>query len=259
MQRIKNKLVVAGNWKMNKSWEEARDFILDLKTQPRWRCTVIVNAPYLYLLPLAGLREEMPIHLGAQNCAAWENGAYTGEVSAAMLKSSGTDFVIIGHSERRAYFGETNDILLEKTKLALKHGLQVIFCCGETGEERTNGATESVVLDQLSSTVFRLSPEELSRIMIAYEPVWAIGTGLTASKEQAQEVHAFIRKELSGTFGAETAAQTPILYGGSCNPKNAGELFSMPDIDGGLIGGASLQVSDFQALIAIADQCIESN
>jgi triosephosphate isomerase len=259
MQRVKHKLVVAGNWKMNKSWEDARDFMLQMKSQPRWRCTVIVNAPYLYLLPMAGLREGMPIHLGAQNCAAYENGAYTGEVSASMLKSSGTDYVIIGHSERRSYFGETNEILLEKTKLALKHGLEVIFCCGETGEERKRDATESVVLNQLSSTVFQLSQEELSRVMIAYEPVWAIGTGLTASKEQAQEVHAFIRKELANAFNAGLADQTPILYGGSCNPKNAGELFSMPDIDGGLIGGASLQVSDFQALIAIADQCMQSN
>ncbi len=255
--RIKNKLIVAANWKMNKSLDEAIAYGDWLSKQTfNVSIEVILHVPYLYLPSLRSILNNSPIQIGAQNCSNFEKGAYTGEISAAMLASSGTKYVLVGHSERRLYFNETNEIILQKIRQALKYGLHVIFCCGESMEQRTSGATESIILTQLNETLGTLSDTEANSISIAYEPIWAIGTGLTATSHQAQEVHSFIRNWLDGFFGSAIAQKTAILYGGSCNPSNANELFNVPDIDGGLIGGASLLENDFYQLIKIAEGCI---
>ena len=187
--------------------------------------------------------------LGAENCADKEKGAYTGEVSASMVRSTGADYVILGHSERRAYYNETPEILKEKVNLALQNNLKVIFCIGEVLEEREAGKQNKVVGAQLEGSLFDLTKEQFSNIVLAYEPVWAIGTGKTATAEQAEEMHAFIRKTIENKFGAEAAENVSILYGGSCKPSNAREIFSKPDVDGGLIGGAALKAADFEAII----------
>ena len=189
------------------------------------------------------------IGVGAENCADKASGAYTGEVSAEMVASTGAKYVILGHSERRAYYGETVAILEEKVKLALANGLTPIFCIGEVLEEREAGKHFEVVDAQIKESLFDLSAEDFGKIVLAYEPVWAIGTGKTASPEQAQEIHAFIRSIVANKYGKEIADNTSILYGGSCKPSNAKELFSNPDVDGGLIGGAALKVSDFKGII----------
>ena len=189
------------------------------------------------------------IGVGAENCADKESGAYTGEVSAAMVASTGAQYVILGHSERRAYYHETPEILKEKVRLALANGLTPIFCIGEVKEERLENRQNEVVRAQIEGSLFDLTAEEFSKIVLAYEPVWAIGTGLTATPEQAQEMHAFIRSVLAGKWGKEVADNTSILYGGSCKPSNAKELFANPDVDGGLIGGASLKAADFKGII----------
>ena len=208
----------------------------------------IICAPYVHLNSLAKLGGDT-VSIGAQNCHQKESGAYTGEISAKMIKSLGCEYVIVGHSERRQYFAESDELLAEKTVIALQNGLVPIFCIGETLDERNNGSYFEVLKSQLENGVFGLSGEDFSKIVIAYEPVWAIGTGLTASSDQAQEVHAFIRKEISAKYDASIAEATTILYGGSCNPKNAAELFAQPDIDGGLIGGASLKSRDFTDIV----------
>ena len=208
----------------------------------------IICAPSIHLHSLAKLGGTA-VSIGAQNCHQKESGAYTGEISAKMVKSVGCEYVIIGHSERRQYFAESDELLAEKTVIALQNGLTPLFCIGETLDERNNGSYFDVLKSQLVNGVFGLSSADFSKVVIAYEPVWAIGTGLTASSEQAQEVHAFIRKEIAAQYDAAVAEETSILYGGSCNPKNAAELFAQADIDGGLIGGASLKSRDFLDII----------
>src|SRR5690606_11432933 len=213
---------------------------------------VIVCSPFIHLYHLAQQSTGVSnVFVGAQNISQKESGAYTGEISASQVKSTGASYVILGHSERRAYFGEDEKMLEIKLDQALKNGLKPIFCIGETQDERESGNFWEVLAKQLKETVFLLSEQEFSNVVLAYEPVWAIGTGLTATPEQAQEVHAFIREEIAKNFDEETANKTSILYGGSCNPKNAAELFAQPDIDGGLIGGASLKSRDFLDIINV--------
>ena len=192
--------------------------------------------------------EPEVVALGAEDCSAHEKGAYTGEVSAAMVKSTGATYVIIGHSERRQYFGEDNELLLAKVRLALANGLRPIFCVGEVLEDRENGSFNDVVQGQVEA-LFSLTPEEFGKLVIAYEPVWAIGTGKTATADQAQDMHAHIRSVIAGKYGKEVADDTSILYGGSCKPENAREIFSKPDVDGGLIGGAALKADSFMGII----------
>jgi triosephosphate isomerase len=191
------------------------------------------------------------VAVGAQNAHQAESGAYTGEISAKMIKSVGAEYVILGHSERRQYFGESNELLAAKTDTALKNDLKPIFCIGETLQEREAEEHFSIIKSQLVEGVFHLDETDFAKLVIAYEPVWAIGTGVTASSDQAQEIHAFIRIEIAAKYGQEIAANTTILYGGSCNPKNAPELFAQPDIDGGLIGGASLKSRDFIDIVKV--------
>lgn len=244
------KKIVAGNWKMNKNYTDGLSLFSEVvnmvKDEVRGNQQVIVCAPFIHLHGLAALATgHQQVSVGAQNAHQEESGAYTGEISAAMLSSVGVEYVILGHSERRQYFGEDNALLAKKTDTALKNNLKPIFCIGETLTERENGTYFEVVKSQLAEGTFHLSAEDFAKLVIAYEPVWAIGTGVTASSAQAQEIHAFIRKEIASKFGEEIAENTSILYGGSCNPKNADELFSQADIDGGLIGGASLKSRDF--------------
>ena len=212
-------------------------------------CGVVICTPFIHLASIAQFLDQDIIGLGAENCADKEKGAYTGEVSAAMVKSTGAQYVILGHSERREYYAETPEILKEKVLLALSNGLKVIFCIGESLEEREANKQNEVVKAELEGSVFNLTAEQFSNIIIAYEPIWAIGTGKTATAEQAEEIHAYIRQVIAEKFGAEVADATSILYGGSCKPSNAAELFAKPDIDGGLIGGASLKADDFKGII----------
>ena len=212
-------------------------------------CDVVICTPFIHLATVAGVVEGSVIGLGAENCADKEKGAYTGEVSAVQVKSTGAQYVILGHSERRAYYGETAEILKEKVNLALANGLKVIFCIGEVLEEREAGKQNEVVGAQLAGSLYELTAEQMGNVILAYEPVWAIGTGKTATSEQAQDMHAFIRGEIKKQFGAEVAENTSILYGGSCKPSNAKDIFSKPDVDGGLIGGAALKCEDFKGII----------
>lgn len=212
-------------------------------------CDVIIGTPFTHLASVAAAIDTNKIGVAAENCADKEKGAYTGEVSAAMVASTGAKYVILGHSERRAYYHETPEILKTKVELALANGLTPIFCIGEVLEEREAGKHFEVVDAQIKGSLFDLSAEDFAKIVLAYEPVWAIGTGKTASPEQAQEIHAFIRSIVANKYGKEIADNTSILYGGSCKPSNAKELFSNPDVDGGLIGGAALKVSDFKGII----------
>jgi triosephosphate isomerase len=247
------KNIVAGNWKMNKTLMEGIELAQELNAiladkQPN--CDVVIGTPFIHLSEVAKVVNKEVIGVSAQNCADKESGAYTGETSAAMVKSTGADYVILGHSERRAYYGETDELLAEKVNLALENGLTPIFCIGEVLEERESETHFEVVKSQIENGLFHLSNADFSKVVLAYEPVWAIGTGKTASPEQAQEMHAFIRKTLVEKYGDEVADNTSILYGGSCKPSNAKELFSNPDVDGGLIGGASLKAEDFYGIIS---------
>ncbi len=241
--------IVAGNWKMNKSFEEAEDLLFEIaelaENDPVTKATVVVCPSFPYLELAGDILEEFNIGIGAQNCYPEDSGAFTGEVSAAMLSSFNTNFCIVGHSERRSYFHEDHAFLARKVKALLKHDLIPIFCCGEVLQERESGKHFEVVEKQLQESIFDLSADDFSSIVIAYEPVWAIGTGLTASPEQAQEMHAFIRACIARKYDETLADDTTILYGGSCNASNAAELFRQPDVDGGLIGGASLKAADF--------------
>jgi triosephosphate isomerase len=244
------KKIVAGNWKMNKDYNEGLSLFSEVinmvNDEVIGNQKVVVCAPFIHLNSLVGLKKGYDkVSVGAQNAHQEESGAYTGEISALMLKSINVEYVILGHSERRQYFGENNALLAKKTDITLKNGLTPIFCIGETLAERESGKYFEIVKSQLAEGTFHLSSEEFSKLVIAYEPVWAIGTGVTASSAQAQEIHAFIRKEIAAKYGQIVADETTILYGGSCNPKNADELFSQADIDGGLIGGASLKSRDF--------------
>jgi triosephosphate isomerase len=246
------KNIVAGNWKMNKTLQEGMALAAELNEALKDAspaCDVVIGTPFIHLATVAATIDTQKIAVAAQNCADKESGAYTGEISAAMVKSTGATYVILGHSERRAYYGETAATLKTKVELALKNGLTPIFCIGEVLAERESEIHFDVVKSQIVDSLFDLSTEDFAKIVLAYEPVWAIGTGKTASAEQAQEMHAFIRSILVDKYGQEIAANCSILYGGSCNAGNAKELFSNPDVDGGLIGGASLKVVDFKAII----------
>ncbi len=249
------KNIVAGNWKMNTTVEEGVELaseVNDLLKGKKANCEVVVCVPFTHLVPVHGVIDEGVMGLGAENCSEHDKGAYTGEVSASMVKSTGASHVILGHSERRQYFGENNAQLLAKTKQALANGLTPIFCVGEVLEERENGSYNDVVKGQVEA-LFELSPEDFSKIIIAYEPVWAIGTGKTATADQAQDMHAHIRKVIEDKYGKEIADNTSILYGGSCKPSNAKELFAKPDVDGGLIGGAALKADSFMGIIEAFD------
>ncbi|MFH1121367.1 MAG: triose-phosphate isomerase [Bacteroidota bacterium] len=243
------KKIVAGNWKMNKTFNEAEDLLFNiadlLKESRPAEVEVLVCPPAIYLELAADIAMENGFGCGAQNLSEHESGAYTGEISASMIASTGAKYVIIGHSERRTYFGETDNLLALKISQALKNELIPIYCCGEVLAEREAGKHFEIVGSQISQALFHLNANDFSKVVIAYEPVWAIGTGRTASPDQAQEMHAYIREVLTGKFGKAAAGETAILYGGSCNASNARELFANPDVDGGLIGGASLKADDF--------------
>ena len=245
------KKIVAGNWKMNTSIAEGVELakgIVAHVNEISKGVSLIVAPPFTHLTSVAAVLKGSPVALSAQNCADQPKGAYTGEVAAAMLKDAGCAYTILGHSERREYYGETSEKLVRKMALAFENGLKVIFCVGEKLEERNEGCHFDVVASQISEVLFGLTAEQMANVVIAYEPVWAIGTGVTAPSAQAQEIHAFIRKTLAAHFGEQVAEKTTILYGGSCKPSNAKELFACPDIDGGLIGGASLKADDFIAI-----------
>ena len=247
------KKIVAGNWKMNLKLEEGIDLAKSindkLSANKPSDVDVIICTPFTHIYPVTELIDKAMIKTGAQNCSDKESGAYTGEISASMIKSAGADYVIIGHSERRSYFKESDEVLAKKVVTALGNGLKVIFCIGESLEQRNSSKHFDVVREQLEKGIFGLSEDDFSGIIIAYEPVWAIGTGVTASSDQAQEMHYYIRKLIAGEYNNELAEDKCLLYGGSCNAGNAAELFSMNDVDGGLIGGASLKPDDFVSII----------
>lgn len=248
---MKRQLIVAGNWKMNKTYEEGRDLAKEVinKLQPS-DVIVIMGTPYIHLKSVSNIIKDISnVKLAAQNCHQEEKGAYTGEISVDMLQSVGVEYVILGHSERREYFEESDELLAKKVNLVLAKGLKPIFCCGEKLETREAGDHIQWVANQLKSSLFHLSPEQFQQVVIAYEPIWAIGTGKTASPEQAQEIHKEIRSLISQQYGETIADTTTILYGGSCKPSNAKELFGQADVDGGLIGGASLKANDFIAIV----------
>ncbi|MBS1619829.1 MAG: triose-phosphate isomerase, partial [Bacteroidetes bacterium] len=242
---------IAGNWKMNLKYEEAKALAAAIREgEGTYRHEVILCPSFPYLTALVELLKGSKVALGAQNCADRENGAFTGEVSAPMLASIGVPYVIIGHSERRIYYHESHAMLKDKIDIALAHGLKPIFCCGETKEIRLDEQQENYVERQLEDSLFHLSEDDIQRVIIAYEPVWAIGTGLTATPQQAQDIHHFIRTHIAARYGLDIAERIIIQYGGSMKPDNAAELLSQPDVDGGLIGGASLKADDFKAIIA---------
>ncbi|MBE6290219.1 MAG: triose-phosphate isomerase [Bacteroidaceae bacterium] len=251
-KKVMRKKIVAGNWKMNMNLQEGVALAKELNevlTAEKPNCDVVICTPFIHLATVAQFLNQDVIGLGAENCADKVKGAYTGEVSAEMVKSTGAQYVILGHSERREYYKETPEILKEKVQLALANGLKVIFCIGESLEEREANKQNEVVKAELEGSVFNLSAEDFAKIIIAYEPIWAIGTGKTATAEQAEEIHAYIRSCVADKYGAKVADETSILYGGSCKASNAPELFAKPDIDGGLIGGASLKCADFKGII----------
>ncbi len=248
------KMTVAGNWKMNLDYTSGVSLFSEIVNMVNDEILgdqrVIVCAPFIHLAAISHLaKSNKYVSTGAQNCHQAESGAFTGEISPGMIKSVGAEYVIIGHSERRQYFKETNAVLAEKVDSALRNGLQPIFCVGETLEQRNSNAHFEVIKSQLTEGLFHLDVAALKNVVLAYEPVWAIGTGLTASPEEAQEIHEFIRKEVETKYDGQLAQEISILYGGSCNPKNAAELFAKADIDGGLIGGASLKSRDFVDII----------
>lgn len=244
------KKIVAGNWKMNKTLEEANSLASEVKgmveDEVKGNAIIILCTPSLFLLPIKNIiGNNTRISVGAQNCSEYESGAYTGEISVSMLKSCGVPYVILGHSERRQYFGEDGAMLAKKVDVSLKHNLTPIFCCGEPLEVRENNSHEALVKKQVEESLFHLDASGVQKVVIAYEPVWAIGTGKTASAQQAQDMHAVIRKHLAAKFSQSVADSISILYGGSVNAKNARELFACPDVDGGLVGGASLKSREF--------------
>ena len=246
------KKVVAGNWKMNTTLQEGvrlAEEVNNALKETETKCDVVICVPFTHLASVNAVIDQSKLGLGAENCADHVKGAYTGEVSAPMVASTGARYVILGHSERRQYYGETSATLKEKVKLALAEGLTPIFCIGEVLEERENGTYNAVVKSQIEEALFDMTADDFKKIILAYEPVWAIGTGKTATDEQAQEMHAFIRSTIAAKYGADVAEEISILYGGSCKPTNAKGLFSQPDIDGGLIGGASLEAEPFMGIV----------
>tara|TARA_B100000035_G_scaffold4281_1_gene3871 strand:- start:3622 stop:4374 length:753 start_codon:yes stop_codon:yes gene_type:complete len=245
------KKIVAGNWKMNLDKLSSKNLVLEILEKIENKDTnIIISPPFIYLEDTVKvcLRRDN-LFIAAQNCSSYDNGAYTGEVSAKMLSTIGVDYVILGHSERRQYFNESNEVLNDKLTQAISNNLKIIFCCGEDLEQRENNEYFDVIKDQLNSTIFLLSKENFRNIVIAYEPIWAIGTGKTASSDQAQEMHFYIRSLIKDKYGDKVSNETTILYGGSCKPSNSLEIFSQNDIDGGLIGGASLNSTDFVSII----------
>ena len=245
------KNIVAGNWKMNTTLEEGVGLAKDVNEALKHaevECDVVICVPFTHLASVNAVIDTK-LGLGAENCADHKSGAYTGEVSASMVASTGATYVILGHSERRQYYGETAETLKEKVALALDNNLTPIFCIGEVLEQRENGSYLDVVKSQIEDALFGLSAAEFSKLILAYEPVWAIGTGKTATDDQAQEMHAHIRSVIAGKYGKEIADNTSILYGGSCKPSNARALFAKPDVDGGLIGGASLDAESFMGIV----------
>ena len=249
------KKIVAGNWKMNTTLEEGVGLAKDVNEALKHaevECDVVICVPFTHLASVNAVIDTK-LGLGAENCADHKSGAYTGEVSASMVASTGATYVILGHSERRQYYGETAETLKEKVALALDNNLTPIFCIGEVLEQRENGSYLDVVKSQIEDALFGLSAAEFSKLILAYEPVWAIGTGKTATDDQAQEMHAHIRSVIAGKYGKEVADNTSILYGGSCKPSNAREIFAKPDVDGGLIGGAALKCADFMGIVAAFD------
>ena len=246
------KNIVAGNWKLNTTLPEGLALAGELNEALKGKainCDVVIGTPFTHLASIAAAIDTSIIGVAAQNCADKEKGAYTGEVSAAMIASTGAKYVIIGHSERRTYYHETPAILKDKVKLALTHNLTPIFCIGEVLDERNACKHFDVVYEQINDSLFDLAVEDFKKLVLAYEPVWAIGTGVTASSAQAQEMHAYIRQIIADKYGDMVANDISILYGGSCNAENAKELFANPDVDGGLIGGASLGVNKFMPII----------
>ena len=244
------KQIVAGNWKMNNDYVDSELFVSKLLKELKHTTTeVIIAPPFTSLLASSNSVKGSQVIVAAQNMHFAENGAYTGEVSAAMLKSVGVKTVILGHSERRAYFGETDALLAKKVDAALQHNIRVIFCFGEELADRKSGNEEAIVEGQIKNALFHLPASAWEQIVLAYEPVWAIGTGETASPEQAQDMHNFIRQTIANKYSSGLAAEVSILYGGSVKPANAKEIFSKADVDGGLIGGAALDVTQFTAII----------
>lgn len=244
------KKIVAGNWKCNTTLEEGVALAKEVnKIVNTSDVQVILGTPFIHLTEVVKVVNNKAIAVSAQNCAAEAKGAFTGEVSAAMVKSTGAQYVILGHSERRGYYGETSEILNKKLALALENGLTPIYCCGEALEVREAGNQNEFVINQLNETIFQLSAEDFKKLVIAYEPIWAIGTGKTATSDQAEDMLKTIREAIAAKFGQAIADETSILYGGSCNAKNAKELFAKPNIDGGLIGGASLKAEDFNTIV----------
>lgn len=245
------KNIVAGNWKMNTTVPEGVKLASEVNAALEGitpKCDVVIGVPFTHLTAVKAVIGEK-LGLSAENCADKAKGAYTGEVSAAMVASTGATYVILGHSERRQYYGETAATLKDKVALALESGLCPIFCIGEVLEERENGTYFDVIKAQIVESLFDLSAEDFGKIVLAYEPVWAIGTGKTATADQAQEIHAFIRGLIAEKYGNQVADDTTILYGGSCKPSNAKELFEKPDVDGGLIGGAALDAASFMGIV----------
>lgn len=248
---MRNK-IVAGNWKMNTTLPEGIELARQIDTAlaaERPVCGVVICVPFTHLASINLVIDAQRLGLGAEDCSAHDKGAYTGEVSAAMVASTGATHVIIGHSERRQYHGEDAEMLSAKLRLALDNGLRPIFCVGEVLQQREDGTFNDVVAQQLRDVVLKLTLDEFAKVVIAYEPVWAIGTGKTATPKEAQDMHAHIRATIAERYGREVADDTTILYGGSCKPSNARELFACPDIDGGLIGGASLKCADFMGIV----------
>ena len=245
------RIIVAGNWKMNKTTKEAAQFFAEFKplVADVKNAEIVIGAPFTALETAVRETEGTNIKIAAENMNANDSGAYTGEVSAEMVNSTGAEYVILGHSERRTYYGETLEMLKTKVRLALDQQLQPIFCIGEVLSEREAGKQFEVVRSQIEASLFDLSEADFSKIILAYEPVWAIGTGKTATAAQAQEMHAFIRGLIADKYGKKAADDCSILYGGSCKASNAAELFANPDVDGGLIGGASLTVEDFMGIV----------
>lgn len=245
--------IVAGNWKLNTTVQEGVELAKAVDTIVAEKgakdVVVVLGVPFTHLTSVASAVNTDRINVSSQNCAAEAKGAFTGEVSVNMVKSTGATHVILGHSERREYYGETSETLNKKLALAIEAGLTPIYCCGEALDIREAGKHNEYVINQLEETVFQLSADDFKKIVIAYEPIWAIGTGVTASSDQAQDMHANLRAAITAKFGTDVAEGTSILYGGSCNPKNANELFANKDVDGGLIGGASLKAEDFIEII----------
>jgi len=245
--------IVAGNWKMNKSFPDAEELIAEiadkLESMDTVHQDVILCPPYVYLEMATDIAEDSVFGVGAQNINENDEGAYTGEISGIMLASMEVEYCIIGHSERRKYYREDHLLLAKKLDAALRNGIRPIFCCGEVLPEREAGKHFEVVRKQLDESLFHLTDEQFEQVIVAYEPVWAIGTGVNATPQQAQEMHAYIRKEIANRYGENLASETSILYGGSCNSSNACELFSQEDVDGGLIGGASLKAEEFMKIV----------